>query len=87
MLAYVTPPMQAIDVSDMRQRQGELDQQISIVERRLARYETAGADRRGHRGPSSMTRGSSCEGLRRPSRRARQDRAASPKRWSRRLPA
>ena len=32
--------MQAIDVSDMRQRQGELDQQISIVERRLARYET-----------------------------------------------
>ena len=39
-LAYVDPPMQAIDVSDMRQRQGELDQQISIVERRLARYET-----------------------------------------------
>jgi RND family efflux transporter MFP subunit len=38
-LAYVTPPIQAIDVSDMRQRQGELDQQISIVERRLARYE------------------------------------------------
>jgi RND family efflux transporter MFP subunit len=39
-LAHVAPPMQAIDVSDMRQRQGELDQQISIVERRLARYET-----------------------------------------------
>jgi multidrug efflux pump subunit AcrA (membrane-fusion protein) len=39
-LAYVTPPLQAIDVSDMRQRQGELDQQISIVERRVARYET-----------------------------------------------
>jgi RND family efflux transporter MFP subunit len=39
-LAYVEPPLQAIDVSDMRQRQGELDQQISIVERRLARYET-----------------------------------------------
>ena len=39
-LAYVTPPMQAIDVSDMRQRQGEIDQQMSIVERRLARYET-----------------------------------------------
>ena len=39
-LAYVTQPMQAIDISDMRQRQGELDQQISIVERRLARYET-----------------------------------------------
>lgn len=39
-LAYVEPPIQAIDASDMRQRQGELDQQISIVERRLARYET-----------------------------------------------
>jgi membrane fusion protein, heavy metal efflux system len=39
-LAYVTPPLQAIDVSDMRQRQGELDQQISIVERRLRRYES-----------------------------------------------
>lgn len=39
-LAFVTPPLQAIDVSDMRQRQGELDQQISIVERRLARYES-----------------------------------------------
>ncbi|HVG52525.1 MAG TPA: HlyD family efflux transporter periplasmic adaptor subunit [Xanthobacteraceae bacterium] len=39
-LAYVTAPLAAIDVSDMRQRQGELDQQISIVERRLARYET-----------------------------------------------
>jgi cobalt-zinc-cadmium efflux system membrane fusion protein len=39
-LAYVTPPLQMIDISDMRQRQGELDQQISIVERRLARYET-----------------------------------------------
>jgi membrane fusion protein, heavy metal efflux system len=38
-LAYVTPPLQAIDVADMRQRQGELDQQITIVERRLARYE------------------------------------------------
>jgi cobalt-zinc-cadmium efflux system membrane fusion protein len=39
-LAYVTPPMQAIDVSDMRQRQGELDQQISIMARRVARFET-----------------------------------------------
>lgn len=39
-LAYVTPPLQAIDVSDMRQRQGELDQQLAIVQRRLARYET-----------------------------------------------
>jgi len=38
-LAYVTAPLQAIDVSDMRQRQGELDQQINIVERRIARYE------------------------------------------------
>lgn len=38
-LAYVTPPLQAIDVSDMRQRQGEIDQQTSIVQRRLARYE------------------------------------------------
>lgn len=38
-LAYVSPPIQAIDVSDMRQRQGELDQQISIVEGRLARYQ------------------------------------------------
>ena len=39
-LAYVTPPMQAIDVSDMRQKQGELDQQIAIAERKLARNET-----------------------------------------------
>jgi len=39
-LAYVTPPLQAIDVSDIRQRQGELDQQITIVERRIARFET-----------------------------------------------
>lgn len=39
-LAYVTPPLQAIDVSTMRQQQGDLDQQISIVERRLARYES-----------------------------------------------
>jgi len=31
--------MQQIDVSDMRQRQGELDQQIAIVERRKLRYE------------------------------------------------
>lgn len=38
-LAFVTPPFQAIDVSDMRQRQGELDQQIGIVEKRIARYE------------------------------------------------
>jgi membrane fusion protein, heavy metal efflux system len=38
-LAYLTHHMEMIDVSDMRQRQGELDQQISIVERKLARYE------------------------------------------------
>lgn len=38
-LALVTPPFQAIDVSDMRQKQGELDQQIGIVEKRIARYE------------------------------------------------
>jgi hypothetical protein len=47
-LAYVTPPLQAIDASDMRQRQGELDQQISIVERRLARYETTVPGRFAH---------------------------------------
>lgn len=38
-LAFVTPPIQAIDVSDMRQKEGELLQQISIVERRVARFE------------------------------------------------
>jgi RND family efflux transporter MFP subunit len=37
-LATVTPPVQAIDVSDMRQRQGELDQQIDVVERRVERF-------------------------------------------------
>ena len=37
-LATVTPPVQAVDVSDMRQRQGELDQQIDVVERRVERY-------------------------------------------------
>ena len=49
-LAHVTPPMQAIDVSDMRQRQGELDQQISIAERRLVRYEQLHQDRRNIQG-------------------------------------
>jgi hypothetical protein len=39
-IAYVTPPLQTIDRSDMHQRQGELDQQISIVERRIARFES-----------------------------------------------
>ncbi|MCJ2036183.1 efflux RND transporter periplasmic adaptor subunit [Methylobacterium sp. J-068] len=38
-LATVTPPVQAVDVSDMRQRQGELDQQIAILERRVDRFE------------------------------------------------
>jgi RND family efflux transporter MFP subunit len=38
-LAYVTPPVQRVDVSDMRQRQGELDQQIAIVQRRVERYQ------------------------------------------------
>ncbi|GJE25872.1 efflux RND transporter periplasmic adaptor subunit [Methylobacterium organophilum] len=37
-LASVTPPVQRVDVSDMRQRQGELDQQIAIVKRRVERY-------------------------------------------------
>ncbi len=37
-LATVTPPVQAVDASDMRQRQGELDQQIAITERRVERY-------------------------------------------------
>ncbi|MBX3520518.1 MAG: efflux RND transporter periplasmic adaptor subunit [Xanthobacteraceae bacterium] len=39
-LAYVEPPIQAIDVSDMRQKEGELLQQIAIVERRVARFES-----------------------------------------------
>ncbi|MCJ2083378.1 efflux RND transporter periplasmic adaptor subunit [Methylobacterium sp. J-090] len=38
-LATVTPPVQAVDVSDMRQRQGELDQQIAILVRRVTRFE------------------------------------------------
>jgi RND family efflux transporter MFP subunit len=38
-LAYVEPPIQAIDVSDMRQKEGELLQQIAIVERRVVRFE------------------------------------------------
>ena len=45
-VAFVTSPIAAIDVSDMRQKQGELDQQIAIVQRRLARQEklvTSGA--------------------------------------------
>lgn len=38
-LALVEPPIQAIDVSDMRQKEGELLQQIAIVERRVMRFE------------------------------------------------
>jgi cobalt-zinc-cadmium efflux system membrane fusion protein len=38
-LAYVEPPIQAIDISDIRQKEGEIDQQISIVERRVMRFE------------------------------------------------
>jgi cobalt-zinc-cadmium efflux system membrane fusion protein len=38
-LAYVSPPIQAIDVSDMRQKEGEILQQIAILERRVARFE------------------------------------------------
>ncbi|HRF08592.1 MAG TPA: efflux RND transporter periplasmic adaptor subunit [Xanthobacteraceae bacterium] len=38
-LAYVEPPIQAIDISDMRQKEGELLQQIAIVERRVMRFE------------------------------------------------
>jgi cobalt-zinc-cadmium efflux system membrane fusion protein len=38
-LAYVTPPLTAAETSDQRQRQGELDQQINIVEQRIARFE------------------------------------------------
>ncbi len=38
-LALVEPPLQTIDVSDMRQKDGELQQQIAIVERRVARFE------------------------------------------------
>jgi cobalt-zinc-cadmium efflux system membrane fusion protein len=39
-LAYVSTPFLAIDQSTMRQQQGDLDQQLSIAERRLTRYET-----------------------------------------------
>lgn len=38
-LAYVEPPIQSIDLSDMRQKEGELLQQIAILERRVARFE------------------------------------------------
>ncbi len=42
-LAYVTPPVGSKDASDMRQSLGELDQQISIVERRVGRFEKLAA--------------------------------------------
>lgn len=43
LLATVTPPVQAVDVSDMRQTQGNLDQQIDVVARRVTRYEKLAA--------------------------------------------
>ncbi|VTZ50661.1 Multidrug efflux pump subunit AcrA (Membrane-fusion protein) [Methylocella tundrae] len=39
-LAYVTTPFLALDQPTLRQQAGDLAQQISIVERRVARYET-----------------------------------------------
>ena len=39
-LAYVATPFLAIDQSTMHQQQGDLDQQISILERRISRFET-----------------------------------------------
>lgn len=42
-LAYVTPPVGSKDASDMRQSLGELDQQISIFARRVARFEPLAA--------------------------------------------
>lgn len=41
-LAYVTPPFQAIDTSNIRQQAGEIDQQMAIAERRLARLRALG---------------------------------------------
>jgi len=41
-LAYVTPPLQAIDTSNIRQQAGDLDQQIAIVERRVVRLRALG---------------------------------------------
>lgn len=37
-LAYVTPPVARVDISDMRQTQGQLDQQIATVQRRVERF-------------------------------------------------
>lgn len=44
-LAYATPPVQLVDSSDMLQKQGELDQQITIVERRVARFDVLAKSR------------------------------------------
>jgi hypothetical protein len=41
-LAYVTPPLQAIDTSNIRQQAGDLDQQIAIIERRVVRLRALG---------------------------------------------
>lgn len=41
-LAYVTPPFQAIDTANIRQQAGEIDQQLTIVERRAARLRALG---------------------------------------------
>ncbi len=38
-LAYVATPLSAAEISDQRQKQGELDQQIALVLQRIARYE------------------------------------------------
>jgi cobalt-zinc-cadmium efflux system membrane fusion protein len=38
-LAYVSAPLSAAEALDLRQRQGELDQQISIVQQRIDRFE------------------------------------------------
>jgi membrane fusion protein, heavy metal efflux system len=38
-LAYVSGPLSAAEALDLRQRQGELDQQISIVQQRIGRFE------------------------------------------------
>ncbi len=38
-LAYVAPPLSAAETVDLRQRQGELDQQISLVQQRIERFE------------------------------------------------
>lgn len=42
-LAEVTPPLQMIDQSDVRQRQSELEQEIAIAEKRVRRSEALAA--------------------------------------------